>query len=577
MKAKKPTYQELEKKLAEAEAQIISLRGFTPETAGTEIHIAEGERNIAENERDVAENERDIAEVERNAAAEDKHAAAEDKREAAEVKRDVAEDKRDAAEDKRDATEEKRDTAVLSSLKIEEELIKSETRYRNLVEETSVGIAIIDTTGKFTFVNDAICQMVGYSRQEILGKPFGFFLHPDDKNQMLAIFAEASTRPQKRLNLEFRGIDKQGNIIYLSTAPTILRHEDKIYGFSAIIQDITERKNNELKLSESQKKFQALVETTNDFIWEMNLNGVYTYCSPQMEKLWGLKPEEMLGKTPFDLLPPEDREQAIKAFSALSESLSPFINMEIRSFDGTGHIKILEISGVPFFDIAGKPGGYRGITRDITKRKRSEEALKDSEERYRTLFESAAEGIFIADSKNKNIKYANPAICKMFGYTPEELIKMNVSDIHPKTSLEHVLAEFIALTKGEKTLASSLPCLKKDGTIFYADIKGDKAIIDGADCSIGFFTDITERKRAEEALKDSEEKFHSIVEHSNDGIIFVQNGRISYFNSKMLELGGHTADEIAYKPFLDFVAPQDKKKVAEIYSKRIAGEDMPER
>jgi len=138
------------------------------------------------------------------------------------------------------------------------------------------------------------------------------------------------------------------------------------------------------------------------------------------------------------------------------------------------------------------------LGREITERKQAEGALRESEARYRTLFESAAEGILIVDIETKKQKYANPAICTMLGYSREELTKMNVEDIHPKASLEHVFAEFNAQAKGEKTLSSALPCLKKDGTIIYADINAAKAIIDGRECNIGFFTDVTELRRLQE-------------------------------------------------------------------------------
>ena len=119
--------------------------------------------------------------------------------------------------------------------------------------------------------------------------------------------------------------------------------------------------------------------------------------------------------------------------------------------------------------------------------------------------ESAAEGILIADMETKKFKYINPAICTMLGYSQEELIKMGVGDIHPKASLEYAYAEFGALARGEKTLASALPCLKKDGTIVYADVKAAKAIIDGRECNIGFFTDVTERKQAEDKIEQTQE------------------------------------------------------------------------
>ncbi len=134
---------------------------------------------------------------------------------------------------------------------------------------------------------------------------------------------------------------------------------------------------------------------------------------------------------------------------------------------------------------------------DITEQKQTQEALSESEGRYRTLFESAGEGILIADIETKKFKYTNPAICRMLGYSKEELLKMGVNDIHPKDSLEQVFAEFEAQAKGKKLL-STLPCLKKDGTIIYVDINATKAIIDGKWCNVGFFSDITERKIIEE-------------------------------------------------------------------------------
>jgi PAS domain S-box-containing protein len=137
---------------------------------------------------------------------------------------------------------------------------------------------------------------------------------------------------------------------------------------------------------------------------------------------------------------------------------------------------------------------------EIIQREKTETALRESEQRYKTLFESAAEGILIADIESRKQRYANPAICKMLGYSPEELIKMSINDIHPKESLEFINTEFSAQAKGEK-VTSTLPCLKNDGTIIYADINATKAIIDGKECNIGFFIDVTERVNAEKQIK----------------------------------------------------------------------------
>jgi PAS domain S-box-containing protein len=132
------------------------------------------------------------------------------------------------------------------------------------------------------------------------------------------------------------------------------------------------------------------------------------------------------------------------------------------------------------------------------------EALRDSEARYKVLFDGSAEGILVADIQTRKFLYANRAICEMLGYSERELTAMGVSDIHPQDSLEQVIAEFGAQARGEKRLASGIPCLRKDGTALYVDIATAKAVIDGKPCNIGFFLDITERQQLEEQLRQSQ-------------------------------------------------------------------------
>jgi len=168
-----------------------------------------------------------------------------------------------------------------------------------------------------------------------------------------------------------------------------------------------QRKRAEEALRESQKRFQALTETTSDFVWEMDANGVYTYCSPQIYELWGYKPEDMIGRTPFDLMIPEDREHAIKMFRTISESPSPFKGMETSSRDNTGRIVVLETSGVPFFDIDGRLRGYRGISRDITERKRAEDELRKSEAKLKEAQALGRIGSWEFDFDSRTVQWSD--------------------------------------------------------------------------------------------------------------------------------------------------------------------------
>ena len=168
-----------------------------------------------------------------------------------------------------------------------------------------------------------------------------------------------------------------------------------------------QRKRAEEALRESRKRFQALTETTSDFVWEMDANGVYTYCSPQINELWGYKPEDMIGKTPFELMIPEDREHAIKMFRTIAESPSSFKGMESSSRDNAGRIVVLETSGVPFFDIDGRLRGYRGISRDITERKRAEDELRKSEARLKEAQALGRIGSWEFDLDNRTLQWSD--------------------------------------------------------------------------------------------------------------------------------------------------------------------------
>jgi len=132
--------------------------------------------------------------------------------------------------------------------------------------------------------------------------------------------------------------------------------------------------------------------------------------------------------------------------------------------------------------------------------RRAAEAMRESEERYAALFRGAAEGILVADLEARTFSLANPAICKMLGYSEEEMKRLSVADIHPAESLEHVLAEFDAQVRGERLLSPGLPCRRKDGSVMYADIAATSMVLDNRLCNVGFFSDVTERKRAEERI-----------------------------------------------------------------------------
>jgi len=193
----------------------------------------------------------------------------------------------------------------------------------------------------------------------------------------------------------------------------------------------------------------------------------------------------------------------------------------------------VHIHAFPVYEADGAVKGFIEVVEDITEHKQAEEALKESQERYKALFEGTAEGILVADIKTKRFKYANPAICRMLGYTEEELKRLGVPDIHPKDQLQYAISEFEAQARGEKVLVEAIPCLRKDGTVLYADISTANVLIDGVQCSVGFFTDITKRKHTEEELLFKTTLLEAQSETSIDGILVVDGkGKSLLFNKR---------------------------------------------
>jgi PAS domain S-box-containing protein len=143
----------------------------------------------------------------------------------------------------------------------------------------------------------------------------------------------------------------------------------------------------------SMEHFRQLVETTSDWLWEVNENGVYTYASPVVRRLLGYEPEEVLGRTPFDLMPPAEAQRVAGAFAAILAQRKPFAALENTNRHRDGHLVVLETSGIPLFDDAGEFRGFRGIDRDITQRKHVEQALRASEEKLAGIISIAADAI----------------------------------------------------------------------------------------------------------------------------------------------------------------------------------------
>lgn len=174
------------------------------------------------------------------------------------------------------------------------------------------------------------------------------------------------------------------------------------------------------ELKRSEERLRSLVETTSDWVWEVDTNGAYTYASPKVRDLLGYEPKEIIGRTAFDLMPADKREQIRAVFQDHVLHQRPIERLENVVCCQDGKLVVLETSGVPFFDGNGNLSGYRGIDRDITGRKQAERALRESEERLRQIASALRETIWLRDAQTRQVLYVNPAFEELTGWTCQD-------------------------------------------------------------------------------------------------------------------------------------------------------------
>ncbi len=321
-----------------------------------------------------------------------------------------------------------------------------------------------------------------------------------------------------------------------------------------------ERQLAQEALRESEERFRNLVETTSDWVWEVDENIVYTYVSPKVRDLLGYEPCEVLGKTPFDLMPPEEARPVRQLFSPILAAQKPFDAIVNAGRHKDGHIVILETSGVPVFGKTGRFGGYRGIDRDITDRKRAEEALQESETQLQQAIEVANLGIFDHDLTNETL-YWSPEMRTMFGWDAESPVTLPafLARVYPEDRERVIQAVRAAHDPAGSGFFDTEHRLQRyDGTIRHFSVRAQTFFAGEGTARhpvhmVGVILDITDRKRAEEAVRESEQRLRAFLENSaviawlkDEGgrYVFISQNFEKRFSVRMEEWKGRTDFEL---------------------------------
>jgi len=456
----------------------------------------------------------------------------------------------------------------------EEAIRQSEERYRTILDETENAYWEVDIAGNYTFVNDAICRQLRYSREELLGISFRGQMAKEDVERIYNIFGNIYKTGNPERVTTYKVIRKDGTTGFAEMIAFPLKNQKgEIIGFKGVGRDITQHKQMEEALRQSEEKYRSILDETQEAYYELDLPGNFTFMNDALCHHLKYSKEELMGVNFRNHVYKEDIEKVYNTFANIYKTGKPERNMTYRIVCKDGTMIIVENTGSPLRNQQGEIIGFRGTGRDVTEHKRMEETLRQSEERYRTILEEMEEAYFEVDLAG-NYTYVNDANCRVLQYSREEMLKNNFRFAMAEDDFKSVYNIFSNIyTTGKPQKNIFFKGIRKDGTMGFAELTGfllknQEGEIIGFR-GIGF--DITERRLMEEALRQSEERYRTIIEQIEDGYFECDlRGNFTFVNDAQCRNTGYSREEIigrSYKNYGDENNAQELNKLfAEIYN-----------
>ncbi len=455
-------------------------------------------------------------------------------------------------------------SAFLGVIRDISERKEAEARYRHLFDSVPVGLFRTTPDGTILDANPALTEMLGFDTKEPLlkRKASSFYLDPEERKHWEA--AVALEDVVTGIEAEFKRED--GTTIWVNLSARAIRDKSgKIECYEGTLEDITDRKHSETALKESEAKYRALVDQSLQGILIIQDDHI-VFANPQMKEVVDITQDELLDMPPnafWDRVHPEDVTWIQQRMQDRFAGKKVQDRYEIRVMSIEGTIQWVEI-WVKIIDYQGKPAIQVTLT-DVTERIRADQAIKESEEKYRTLVEQSLFGILISRGPPLRFFFANEAFSDMLGYTIEELLAMTPRKIQ---ELIHPADRELVINRAENRLmGKDVPnqyeyrLMKKDGTIVWVEIFAHRIEYQGEPAVQAAYIDITERKEAEAALKESEERYRALVEDLSDWVWEMDiSGKFVYTNNAVEDIIGFSAGQVLGRTPCDFLRPEDVKR-----------------
>lgn len=453
---------------------------------------------------------------------------------------------------------------------------ESEELYRKLIEFSPLPF-LVTQDERIEFANPAAAKLFKTEHQnEIIGSSPKDWTHPDFAQQAYQRRCRAIETGRSLNPVELVLVTKENKKVVVLANATVISHRGSP-ALLSVFNDVTEQKQAERAMRESEEKFRTLIESINDWVWQVDPNGVYTYVSPQAEKIMKYQMPEILGKTPFDFMHQDEAKRVGRIFSEMKNRRASILGLEDTMFNKDGVEIIFETSATPLISKTGKLKGYIGTCRDITDRKHAEEALKNSEQKWRNILVNIPQ-IGIALDPDAKIIFANAHFLKVTGWNEEDIMGKDWFDTfipaHAREDVRRVFAktvdqkETFDISNYENEIMTKTGELRDVAwsNVPTKDLQGN---ITDVTC-LGI--DLTEIRQAEEELRKSNERLRMIAENTGTMIAILDNQGTYEFVNPAHRVLGYEPDELLGTSGFTLIHPEDVSKLAEALQKGLQGE-----
>lgn len=376
-----------------------------------------------------------------------------------------------------------------------------------LYENAPVGIAVFSLGGKFLRANGALCRLLGYTEEELLGKTHLDVVHLEDLEATAVSRAQVISGKVKGRLAQRRYVHKDGSTIWAQTSGAAVRDAAGTPLCTVLaVHDVSGLKRSQRS---AKRRFRRLIEMGSDWYWVQDSEFRFVEVPGiNMEEL-DADTDIVLGKTRWELpglAPlPEAAWDQHRAKLARREAFSDFVFLR---YSKAGELRYLSVSGEPLFDEKGAFRGYHGVGKDITERARDQKALEESERRYRTLFDANPIPMWVVDAKTLAFLAVNDAAIRLYGYSKEEFLALSAEQIRPEEDVEDLRKAFEDPSNYRSRIWRHR---KKSGDVIPVKITSFNLDFGGRRARLGVIEDLTERMLAEERARQSEKRYRDLL------------------------------------------------------------------